>query len=104
MKLYISGKITGEKDYKSKFERGESEVEIMGHIPYNPSKIQLPKEANYEEYMHMCFAMLDICDGIYMLNNWQESKGANRELGYAIGRGKVIFYQDDRTAFIWRQK
>ena len=101
MKLYISGKVTGEKDYKSKFERGESEVEIMGHIPYNPAKIQLPEEASYEEYMHMCFAMLDICDGIYMLNNWQESKGANREIGYAIGRGKAVIYQDDKTAFVW---
>ena len=101
MKLYISGKITGESDYKKHFEQGETDIRNMGNIPYNPAKIQLPEEASYEEYMHMCFTMLDICDGIYMLDNWQKSKGANRELGYAIGRGKAVIYQDDKTALEW---
>jgi hypothetical protein len=28
-----------------------------------------------------------------MLKGWERSAGANRELGYAIGKGKKVIYQ-----------
>ena len=96
MKVYISGAITNNVNYKKDFEIAEHEVrEIMKCIPYNPARIELPPEADYEEYMELCFDMIDMCGAVYMLENWKLGAGANRELGYALGRDKIVVYQND---------
>jgi hypothetical protein len=41
--------------------------------------------------------MIDICDAIYMLRDWQQSKGARLELQYAADWKKDIYYQDPAT-------
>ena len=33
-----------------------------------------------------------MCDGIYLLEGWEDSKGANVEYDYAVEKGKKIFY------------
>ena len=69
-----------------------SEVE---HTIINPAKVnaQLPSDTDYEDYMKMSFCMLDMCDGIYLLKGWEKSCGSNRELGYAMAKGKIILRQ-----------
>ena len=47
----------------------------------------LPEETAYEEYMKVSLVLLDMCDAIYLLEGWQDSRGANREYGYAFGQG-----------------
>lgn len=93
MKVYISGAITGNEKYKEDFKRGEEEIRAMGYIPYNPARIELPPEADYEEYMTLCLNMIEMCEAIYMLDNWQMSRGANREFGYAAGKDKIILWE-----------
>lgn len=34
----------------------------------------MPKNATHGEYMRMSFELLDLCDAIYMLDGWEESK------------------------------
>ena len=41
MLIYISGKITGEINYKEKFDKAEQKLLGMGHIPLNPNCIIL---------------------------------------------------------------
>lgn len=41
--------------------------------------------------MRMYFESLDICDAIYMLDGWENSKGANQEYGFAKGKGIEIY-------------
>jgi hypothetical protein len=41
--------------------------------------------------------MIDICDAVYMLSDWQKSKGARMELQYAEDWGKAILYEDEST-------
>lgn len=53
----------------------------------------MPSDATYEEYMAMCFPMIDMCDAIFMLDGWRDSRGANREYGYALGKDKIIMIQ-----------
>ena len=52
----------------------------------------LPAGFDYEDYTKICFAMIDVCDAVYMLDNWQDSPGAMREHEYARHTGKAIMY------------
>ena len=83
------------KTIKRISKKRKAKSEDWGGIPYNPARIELPPEADYEEYMKLCLDMVDMCEGIYMLKNWKESKGANRELGYALGQDKIVIYQNE---------
>ena len=95
MKMYISGAITGTDDYIERFAKAEKELTESGYSVINPAKVnaQLPEDTTYEEYMEMCFCMLDMCDSIYMLKGWEKSCGANREYEYAIAKEKTIFIE-----------
>ena len=90
MRVYISGPITGHDDYKEKFAKVEKELTAKGHIAINPARLNDLVELTYEEYMQMDMLLLSFCDAIYMLPGWQQSRGANREYGYALGAGKTI--------------
>ena len=94
MKLYLSGAITGTDDYMDRFSMAEKLLEVE-HTIINPAKVntQLPSDTDYEDYMKMSFCMLDMCDGIYLLKGWEKSCGSNRELGYAMAKGKIILRQ-----------
>ena len=89
IRVYISGPITGTKDYAMRFAEAEAKLEKMGFSVFNPARVnaELPESLGHEEYMEISMAMLGMCDGIYMLNGWRDSRGACREYGYAIGKG-----------------
>lgn len=93
-KVYISGPITGTKDYPERFERVENELPLIhqGVDVINPAKVNanLPESTTWEEYMRMSLCMLSMCDGIYMMEGWQQSRGANLEYAYAKGMGITV--------------
>ena len=91
MKVYIAGKITGLNNYKELFESVEKSLVKQGHAVLNPAV--LPSGFTQDEYMHMCYSMIDVCDGVFFLNNWKDSRGAKLEHDYAIEQGKWIKYQ-----------
>ena len=95
MKIYISGAITGTDDYMERFAKAEKELTEQGYSVVNPAKVnaQLPEDTDYEDYMRMSFCMLSMCEAIYMLRGWSKSFGANRELGFAMAKNKVIMYE-----------
>lgn len=97
MRVYISGPITGVKDYMDKFEQAEKEMIEKGFTVVNPAKINygMPEDMTYEEYMEIDIRLIDLCDAIYMIRGWEMSRGANREYGYALGKGKTITYQQE---------
>jgi len=65
-RIYISGGMTGVPDYMEHFAKAQKELD---------------------------FTMLDMADSIYMLKGWHQSRGANREYGYAIGKDKTIILE-----------
>ena len=95
MKVYISGAITGTDDYIERFANAEKELTENGYSSINPAKVnaQLPEDTSYDEYMKMCFCMLDMCEAIFMIQGWSKSFGANRELGYAMAKDMIIMYE-----------
>lgn len=80
MKIYIAGKITGDKDYAAKFAAAQEELEAQGHITLNPA--ELPEGMSSADYMRICFAMIDCADLVLFLPRWRESKGAVLERLY----------------------
>lgn len=99
MKVYIAGKITGleRAAVAEKFKAAENALLFDGQSVFNPSVLPLYDDVSHEDYMHICFAMIDICDAVYMLKDWQQSKGARMELQYAADWKKKIVYEDEST-------
>lgn len=99
-KVFISGKITGleECDWRKKFSEGA--YKLMLQHGYRLEDIIAPsrlKEVflglDYEQYMRIDLTLLDMCDTIYMLDNYKDSRGAQRELAYAIEQNKKIIWE-----------
>ena len=95
MKLYISGAITGTTDYMDRFYCTQRFLEEQGYTVINPADVnsRLPEDTTYEQYMSVCMVLLDMAEGIFMIKGWEKSCGANRELGYALAKGKVVIYE-----------
>lgn len=93
MKIYIAGKITGLENFKSAFDKAEEKLKLEGNVVLNPSI--LPGGFEWDEYMHICFSMIDVCDAIYMLSNWEDSCGAREENIYAKAKGKIILFESE---------
>jgi hypothetical protein len=95
MKCYISGQITNlsEEKYLHYFAIGMEEVRAMNMHPVNPCHLPHEHDKTWQSYMkHDIIEMLQ-CDAVYMLNNWQNSRGAKIEWQIANGLGMQIFYQ-----------
>lgn len=93
MKIYIAGKITGEPNYKEKFDIAATSLEEQGHIVLNPA--ELPEGMLPADYMRICFAMIDTADVIYLLKDWYSSSGAFIERDYAMYTGKSILTEGE---------
>jgi nucleoside 2-deoxyribosyltransferase len=93
-KAFISGRITGDTNYKAKFRAAEEELYDSGYSVMNPAI--LPEEGfAWEAYMRICEAMLLECDDVFFLRDWKDSRGAAYEYGLATARGKRVFFYDD---------
>ena len=90
MKIYIAGKITGEPHFKNIFKCAELTLQRHDYTVMNPA--ELPEGFSQEDYMHICFAMIDVCDAVFLLSNWKDSKGANLEFEYAVNN-KIKVYE-----------
>ena len=92
-RIYISGPITDNPDYKEDFKRAEEWLWDNGYVPISPAKIngEIPEQAEFthDEYMDVCLSILGKCDGIYLLKGWQESRGALIELRSVLLDGLV---------------
>lgn len=94
MKIYISGPITNDPDYKSRFMEAEKKLTCKGHKVWNPAVHSEGFE--HHEYMAVCLPAVAFCDGIFMLEGWEHSVGATQELQYAISHNKEIYMECDR--------
>ena len=96
MKIYISGQITGiEKEAFKLFEKAENKLIRLRDTVINPMKLNHNKNATWREYMTKDIDALMECEGIYMLKNWQKSKGAKIERLIAISFDMEIFYETE---------
>ena len=94
MNIYISGPIEGVDNYREKFERAKRIIEKGGHKAINPAGLDLHGLTRWQ-ILRIDLALLNLCDTIYMLKGWEQSRGANREYGYALAKGLDIMFERD---------
>lgn len=90
---YLSGPITGRKNYRQQFARAAGTLKELGYVVINPAELDqvLPvKEMGYEGIMRIDLEILATADYLVQLPGWEDSKGANRELGFALGADKIV--------------
>lgn len=81
MKLYIAGKMSGlpQMGYSSFFE-AEDNLQASGYETINPASIGVIPDWKWEDYMRYALGMMMEADGVAVLNNWKDSKGARLEV------------------------
>lgn len=99
MKIYISGQISGLPidEVKARFSEAERFLEEeLDYVVVNPFDNGLPDDAPWIQHMLRDLEMLYECDAIYMLNGWQESRGACIEYRFAVHTDKQILFENER--------
>lgn len=94
MRVYISGRITGDKGYKEKFRKAYEKL-LFHYDVFNPASLDLGDAATWSDYMRYDINELTRCDAIYMLRDWRKSKGARLERFIARKIGLKVFYEVD---------
>ena len=111
IKFYISGKIGEEvpsPETLAKFKAAEDMLKGKGFEVFNPTTSGLGILAEslaqkngttfYEEILLLDLQELKKCDAIYMLKDWDRSKGAMLERDYARCIKMDCYWQDDMHA------
>lgn len=95
-RIYISGKMTGleAQEIAANFKEAKRQLCRPDVIPISPTGIDYGDKLAWAEYMRLDEVLIQICDAIYMLSNWQDSPGACHELEYARSLGKPVIYQE----------
>lgn len=111
--IYIAGPMRGYDDYNyPAFDRQQKVLETQGWIVINPAEMdrdddkpingpmQFDPDKNYEDHEFMrkalkrdMVAICDDCTAIYMMSNWEKSKGAKTEWALAKALGLDIYYE-----------
>ena len=111
--IYIAGPMRGYDDYNyPAFDRQQKVLEDQGWIVINPAEMdrdddkpingpmQFDPDNNYEDHEFMrkalkrdMVAICDDCTAIYMMSNWEKSKGAKTEWALAKALGLDIYYE-----------
>lgn len=96
-KIYISGPMTGYEDFnRPAFRRAEDTLRAALDATFiNPARLdeQAGPDWEWPDFMRNSLkGMLDACT-IYMLNGWENSKGAKIELALAKELGMPVMYQ-----------
>lgn len=89
-KIYISGAISTNPDYKKQFTEKFRELE-SDYTVLTPLFINA--ELSWKDYMRIDLAMISVCDAVYMMKGWEDSRGAKIEQFFAEINGKEIIYE-----------
>lgn len=80
-KIYISGPITGNPNYKEQFAAISRRLAKDGHIVVDPSVET--EGLSPRDYMRISLARLEAADEILLLPGWENNNGAKIEKLYA---------------------
>jgi hypothetical protein len=82
MNIYISGRITGDRDYRKKFLDAGNRLKNAGHHPLSPVT-PVSDCIDWQSAMRGALRTMMLSDGVALLPDWSESKGAMIEASLA---------------------
>ena len=94
MKIYIAGQITGLPldEARENFAEAEAKLKAMGYETVNPMNLErYHPDKEWIDYMIESLQLLRDCDGIYLMDNYFLSNGAQIERLAAISMKKKFF-------------
>lgn len=92
--IYVSGKMTGLPEYNyPKFEQVTAELRAMGFTVVCPTELNKSKDWSWKRYMKENIKLLLECDYVYVIEGYEDSKGANIEIDLAKAIGLDIVYE-----------
>ena len=102
-KIYLSGGITGVKNYKKHFDKAEKLLIKKGYEVVNPvtigEKLKLPEnitvKKQYGIYMKADIKALLECTHIYLLKEYHKSNGAMVECTVAVACGIHVVHDGE---------
>ena len=97
-KIYISGPISGTKDYRDRFKVAAQQIRAKGHEPVNPcdlDRILDPATTTWTQFMLADIGLLKACDAVVVLEGWESSRGAKIEVKKAQELGMTVYKQID---------
>lgn len=97
MKVYIAGKISGDREYWDKFKWAEEDLEGEGFTVINPA--ELPEGMRPADYMRICFAMMDSADIVAFLPDYEQSRGAQSEWAWCQYVSKKTMYLESMSFY-----
>ena len=89
---FISGAITGVEGYRNIFAAAEQRLREQDCTVLNPAVLP-PSGMEWEAYLRITKAMVREADIVYVLRNWEHSRGIKEELALAAELGKEIIYE-----------
>lgn len=92
--VYISGPMEGVENYEENFRKAEEKLTKEGYEAVNPATVDVSGMSR-EEILDMDLVLLRECNCIYLLKGWQQSCGANREYGFAVGNYMEILQEEE---------
>lgn len=95
-KWYLSGSVSSDPDFRDKFAYAEFQLKKCGFKVLNPVKHEKDGK-KWSYYLKKDIRKLTRCQGIILLEGWQDSEGANLELAIARGLGFEVMELDFLT-------
>lgn len=98
MRLYIAGKMSGEKDLNYPLFNSEAaRLRALGYDVVNPAELN-GKDMSWAACMRRDIREMMTCDAIAMLPDWWQSRGARLENYIAVRLGMPVYEAADMTA------
>lgn len=98
LRIMISGPMTGYPDFnRPAFNDAAEDMRQQGFIVYNPAT--LPDGWSHDEYLTETLRWVDEVDALFLLDDWQHSKGAVMEFDRIISRRVPVLKFQSMAAF-----
>lgn len=93
LRIMVSGPMTDIPDFnRPLFDKVTEQLRSEGHTVYNPAT--LPHGWSHDHYMAITLGWIDNVDALYMLTDWQHSKGAVMEFDRILrNRIPILMFQ-----------
>ena len=103
MKVYIIGEmpncmdgtISVSPDEYDHYQRAAIRLRMAGHTVVSP--MVLPDGLSHDDYVHLCYSLIDISEAVLFLDGWESSESVRWIYRYACHTGKKILYEKENV-------